>query len=381
MMRALTLVGLLMLLAACGTPKDPIDARPPPTLGPGQFAGADVVAGWTYQLRPNAVPDLRLAPTLDGDRVFLASGDGTVAALDADTGERIWRRRLDAALSGGPAAGDELVVIGSRGGRVHALSADTGETLWISGVTSEMLAPAAIGQDVVVIRLNDGRLFALEPESGERRWIYDRNVPALSLRGHSRPVLVGGGVVAGFDNGRLAALTLDDGTPVWDVAVGTARGRTDLERMTDIDGDPVVDGQEVFAASYQSRVASLGLREGRIAWSREISSSRGLTVDRERVYVSDDSGRIWSLDRRTGASVWRQDALEGYAITAPVRFGNHLVVASEDGYVYWLALADGELVDRRGPGSSRIDAPPVLSGDRLFVQSLGGHVMTWRLPD
>lgn len=380
-MRWLALLGALGLLTACGTPPDSIDPRSTPALGPGQFAGVDVERSWMRSLSPAYAPDLRLAPAVDGDRVFVASAKGRIMALDAASGESIWRRDLDASLSGGPAVGEGMVVIGSRKGQVFALSSEDGELLWTSGATSEVLAPAAIGQGVVAVRMNDGRLFALEPDSGERRWIYDRNVPALSLRGHSRPVLVGGGVVAGFDNGRLAALTLEDGTPVWDVAVGAGRGRTDLERMTDIDGDPIVDGQDVFAASYQSRVAALDLREGRIAWSRDISSAHGIIVDDERVYVTDDRGRIWSLDRRTGASVWRQDGFEGYAITAPARFGDHLVVASEDGYVYWLDLDDGELVDRRGTGDSRIEAAPVVSGDRLLVQSLGGEVMSWRLQD
>jgi outer membrane protein assembly factor BamB len=368
-----------LAVAGCGTPADDLDALDAPVLEQPVAAEAPVSELWSYDVGPAGSLNERLQVAVADGRAFVASGDGVLVALDAASGEPLWRRNLERPLSGGPAAGDGLVVIGSREGELFGLSADNGETLWSATLSSEILAPADIGQGVVVVRTNDGRLFALEPESGARRWVYDRNVPPLSLRGHSSPVLVGGGVVAGFDNGRLAALTLDEGTPVWEATIGVPQGRTDLERMVDIDADPVIDGTDVYAASYQGRLAALDLRTGRIGWAREISVHSGLTVDESRVYVSDDQGYIWALDRATGASVWRQDALSGLEITAPVVFGDHVVVAAGDGNLYWLSRRDGSIIDRRNLGDARIRTAPTVAGDRLYAIDLEGEVRAWEL--
>lgn len=380
MIRRALLAGVTALaVTGCGTPGDNLDAMESPVLEQPLDAGAPVTEAWGYDIGAAGSLNERLQVAVANGRAFVASGDGMLVALDAETGEPIWRRELDRPLSGGPAAGEGLVVIGSREGRLFGLSAENGETLWTSVLTSEVLAPADIGQGVVVVRTNDGKLFALEPDTGERRWVYDRNVPSLSLRGHSSPVLVGGGVVAGFDNGRLAALTLDEGTPVWEATIGVSQGRTELERMVDIDADPVIDGTDVYAASYQGRVAALNLRNGRIAWARDISAHSGLTADESRVYVSDEQGRIWALDRATGASVWRQDALAGLEITGPVQFGDYIVVGAGDGNLYWLSRRDGTIVDRRNVGDARIRVTPTVAGDRLYAIDLEGQVQTWEL--
>ncbi len=368
-------------VAGCGTPADDLGAMDSPPLEQPPDVGAPVIEGWSYDVGAAGSLNERLEVAVVDGRAFVASGSGTLAALDAETGEQVWLRELDSPLSGGPAAADGLVVVGSREGRLFGVSAEDGATLWTSLLTSEVLAPADIGQGVVVARSNDGRLFALEPDSGERRWLYDRNVPSLSLRGHGSPVLVGGGVVAGFDNGRLAALTLDEGTPVWEATIGVAQGRTDLERMVDIDADPVIDGTDVYAASYQGRIAGLDLRDGRIGWARDVSVHSGLTVDESRVFASDDQGRIWALDRATGASIWRQDALAGLETTGPVQFGEHIVVGAGDGNVYWLSRPDGMIIDRRNDGGARIRVTPTLAGDRLYAIDLEGRVQTWRLDE
>ncbi len=371
----------LLALAGCGTPADDFGAPGFPAVSDSELTGVEAMAGWRQQVGVAGAPNDRLQPAVAEGRVFVADGGGDVYAFQAEDGAPIWRRSLDAPLSGGPAASDELVVIGSRDGRVFGLSAEDGEIRWEAEVSSEVLAPADIGQGVVAVRISDGRLLLLEADSGERRFAYDRDVPALSLRGHSAPVLVGGGVVAGFDDGRLAALRLDEGEVAWEVSAGVAQGRTELERMVDVDADPVVDGTDVFAASYQGRLAAFDLRSGDTDWSRDVSVHAGLTVDRERLYATDDRGRIWSMDRATGGSVWRQDALAEVEPTAPVRFGEHLVVGAADGNLYWLALDDGSVLDRREVGDSRLAVAPVVAGVRIYALSLGGQLATWHLPD
>lgn len=380
MMRRIGALAPLLLLVGCSGDVNVLEPTDAPEI---ELADDAVDVDWVWSANVGDAVELRrrLEPALANGRVFAAGASGRLAAFDATSGDRVWRRSLDErSLSGGPAASDDLVVIGTREGKVLGFEADDGESRWVSGVTSEVLAPAAIGQDSVVVRTNDGRVFALEPASGERRWLYDRSVPPLTLRGHSAPVLVKGGVLAGFDNGRLVALKLADGTPAWEATVAVASGSTDIERMVDIDGDPRVEGSQVFATSYQGRVAGIALGDGNIAWTRDISSYNGVGLDEANVYVSDSDGRLWALDRSNGATVWRQEALDGLTLTPPRRYGEHLIVGGSDGYLYWLSPDDGSLVARREIGDTRIAVAPRVKGRWVYVQTVGGELVALRRP-
>lgn len=368
-----------LALAGCGT-GGLLEAEDPAALElAGDGPGVEVL--WRARVGAAAEREQRLEPALYGGRVFAASAEGVITALAAESGERLWRTRLEHPVSGGPGAGEGLVVVGSPKGQVVALDARDGSVAWEARVTSEVLAPPAVGQGAVAVRSNDGRVFVLEADSGARRWLYDRNVPALSLRGHSSPVLVRGGIVVGFDNGRLGALTLREGAPAWEAIVGVPRGRTDLERMVDIDVDPVVDGNDLFAASYQGRIAGIALNDGRIAWNRELSVGGGMAVDDSNVYVTDDSGRLWAFDRRNGASVWRLDALEGQTLSAPALHRGLVVVGGSDGYLTWVKTANGEPVARHRLGDARIAVGPKVAGGRLYALDLAGRLVALRLAD
>ena len=376
-MRWLTLLIALLTLAGCGG-TDVLDATEPANVEV-SASGAPVERVWRASVGEAAGLRHRLEPAVAGERIYAAGAAGRLAAFDAASGDAIWRKELsDRLLSGGPAVGDGLLVIGTREGRVLGFDAANGEARWDSGVTSEVLAPAAIGQDTVIVRSNDGRVFALNPADGERRWLYDRNVPSLTLRGHSAPVLVKGGALVGFDNGRLVALKLADGSVAWEATVATPSGSSDLARMVDIDGDPRVEGSQVFATSYQGRAVGLAVNDGSIAWTRDISSANGPGLGSDKVYVSDTDGRIWALDRSNGATVWRQEALSELQLTAPRRFGDHLVVGASDGSIYWLSPDDGELTGRLEVGGSRITVPPVVAGSWLYAQTVRGELVAFR---
>lgn len=378
MNRRIVVVLLGLTLVGCGT-RDALEATDPADLELSSPLAVEEI--WSRDVGGASGLNERLQPALADGRVYVANAQGELSALDAETGEALWTVSLERPLSGGPAVNDGLVVVGTRKGQVLGLASDDGELLWESGVTSEVLAPAAIGQDTVVVRANDGRVFALEPDTGERRWLYDRNVPALSLRGHSSPVLVRGGVVVGFDNGRITGLTLNDGTPVWETTLGVAQGRSDLERMVDIDADPLAVGGDLFAVSYQGRIAGMSVREGRIGWSRELSAHSGLAVDDSNVYTTDGQGQVWALDRRNGASVWRQDALAPSDLTGPVLHNGRLVVAGSDGYLAWLSPDDGTLLARYAVDDKRLTVTPVVADDRLYALSVGGELVALRFAD
>lgn len=323
---------------------------------------------------------LELGAAVAGGRVFTAGHEGDIAAYDRFNGERLWEVDTGVPLSGGPGAGPGLVVAGSSGGDVIALSGADGTQAWRAKVSSEVLSAPAIGERIVVVRTVDGKLFGLDSASGERSWVYDRTVPALTLRGTSAPVIAGDLVVAGFDSGHLAAVSLADGRLVWESQVAPPSGRTELERLADIDADPVVVDGVVYVVTYQGRIAAFDLATGRGLWRREMSSHTGIGAGRRLLYVTDEQSRVWALDRSSGSSLWRQDGLELRRATRPVELGQHVVVADFDGYVHWLSADDGRFVARTRTGASAVLAPPVATEAAVYVLGGSGKLTALALP-
>ncbi|MBS0388258.1 MAG: outer membrane protein assembly factor BamB [Proteobacteria bacterium] len=326
-------------------------------------------------------PKLRLglAPVVDGKRVYAAGPHGEVVALDLATGHRAWQKQLKLPLSGGPGAGNGLVLVCSSGGTVVALSASDGAERWRADLNSELLSAPAITPELAVIRTVDGKLYALETATGKQRWVTDQQVPKLSLRGTSRPVVAGELVYSGFDNGRLMAVTLAGGTTAWDVAVGQPRGSSELQRLIDVDSPAEIDGDDIFAVAFQGHAVRLARDSGREIWSHEISSYRGLAADALGVYVSTADGDVVRLDRASGAERWRQKALERRSLSAPVLQGDYVLVTDYQGVIHWLSDDDGSFV-ARAKGGGRISAAPVVAGGLVIVQTDKGAIEAWRAP-
>ncbi|HSS65607.1 MAG TPA: outer membrane protein assembly factor BamB, partial [Gammaproteobacteria bacterium] len=271
-----------------------------------------------------------------------------------------------------PGGGEGLVLVGSSDGEVVALSAETGEERWRTRVTSEVLAPPVGANGVVVTRTADGKLFGLSVSDGSQLWVYDRSVPVLTLRGTSMPVLVSGAAVSGFDSGQLAAVSLENGQTLWESRIATPRGRSELERLVDIDADPLVADGVVYAVTFQGRIAALDLFSGNLIWQRDMSSYAGLGLHNEIIYVTDADSFVWALDRRNSASLWRQDKLKGRQLTAPLGFERYVVVGDFEGYVHWLSREDGRMLARVRVDRSGILAAPVAYRDIVFIYGKGG---------
>jgi len=329
----------------------------------------------------SSAPKLRLglAPAVDDGRVFGAGPHGDVVALDLATGRTLWRHHLKLALAGGPGAGGGLVLVGGSDGTLVALGAGNGAERWRVPLNSELLAAPAVAGDLVVVRTVDGKLFGLAAADGKQRWVADQQVPRLTLRGTSEPVISGDMAISGFDNGRLMAVTLASGNTAWDVAVGTPRGSSELQRLIDVDSPPVLDGDDVFAVAFQGRAVRLARDTGREIWSHEISSYRGLAADAFGVYVSTADGEVIRLDRASGAERWRQKGLLRRWLTAPAIQGHHVVVADYQGVIHWLSIDDGSF-QARVKGGARISAAPRVIGDLVLVQTDKGTIEAWRTP-
>lgn len=317
-------------------------------------------------------------PAIADGRVYAAAVDGGVHALDLKTGQSVWRYASELPLSGGPGAGEGLVVVGSLEGDVIALDAATGAEKWKAKVGNEVLAAPAIGGGTVYVHSNDGRVTAFDATTGERRWFYSVEVPVLTVRG-TGPVTVGPGIVfVGNDNGNLTALSATDGGVLWSTPVAEPDGRSELERMADVDGAVVIDNTMLYATSYKNHTIAIDGPSGQIVWDRENGGPRGLGLSNSAVVVTDPVGKVWALDKNSGASLWQQDGLAHRNTSAPAVQGDYAVVGDLEGVVHWLRLNDGAFAARAEIGSP-ITGQPVVSDGVVVVQTTEGQLAAFAL--
>ena len=336
---------------------------------------------WSVTVDDKKAAPLRLGLGLavDGGRIYAAGHKGDVVALDLKNGRVLWRERTKAPLSGGTAAGGDLVVIGTSDGRLFALNAADGKTRWEIRINGEVLSPVAIAEKLIAVHTGDGRLRGLSPADGHELWVQEQQVPRLSLRGTSRPVIVGDTVLCGFDNGKVMAINGSDGSLLWEATVTPPHGRTELERLADIDAAVLVSGQNVYSVGFQGRVAMLALDTGQVWWSHELSSYRGMSLDDEALYAATADGEVVALRARTGAEIWRQGVLLHRGLSAPADMTDAIVVGDFQGYVHWLDKASGALMARTKAGSARISNAPVVVGDVVLVQTDRGQISAYRV--
>jgi outer membrane protein assembly factor BamB len=368
---------LLLLVAACSS----TDKDDKPVALDKKFVGQVAVKRLWHTSLGGELPKLRLglAPVVDGNRVYISSGKGTVEALDLASGHEVWKCPIRSVIGGGPGIGAGIVAVGSSGGQAIAISANSGKVLWRVPLGGEVLSAPAISGNVMVVHTVDGKLFGLNTANGEQLWVSDQQVPKLSLRGTSPPLISGDVVYTGFDNGRLVAVTVAAGKAVWDVAVGQARGSSELQRLIDVDSPAVIDGDDIFSVSYQGRVVRLGRDSGNLVWSRDVSSYRGLAIDATSVYVATSEGEVVKFDRANGTEQWRIKTLARRMLTAPVVYRGRIVVGDAEGYVHWISVSDGKLLAREKIGK-RISATPIAAGDKLLIYTDTGELTAFSTP-
>ncbi|MCC6206694.1 MAG: outer membrane protein assembly factor BamB [Gammaproteobacteria bacterium] len=381
----LCVVLAVALLAACSGTKPRVE---PPELEP--VAGDMVLRGlWYRQPQVRHEPDeTALAPFVEGKRFFYSDRPDRVVALDAIKGKRLWSSVLPPPsgaeddpvhLSGGIGAGEGLLYVGTDEGEIIALDPDNGAVRWRTRLSGEVLTIPLASEGALVARTNDGRLTALDPVSGNALWSYSSTVPPLSLRGASRPLIDHERVFAGFANGKLAALALDSGEVLWEVTVGVPEGRSELERMVDIDSDPLLVDGVIYAAAYQARLVALTSVAGSVLWSRELSTAQDMALDSDTLYLVQDDGRVSAVSRRSGAVIWQQDKLAGRTITAPVLYRGVLYVADQQGYLHGMSIGDGHFVARFRVSENAISLAPMVSDDVMYIQTIGGALHAFRI--
>ena len=366
---------LAILLVACDSDKD----IEPPAVLVAIDAKLAVEKVWSSGLGgKDRSLRLGLAPAVEDGKVYAAGAGGVVAAFEGKSGHTLWRKDTKLALAGGPAVGSGLVVTGASDGELIALDAATGAQRWLVRLSGEVLAAPVIAPQAVIVRTVDGRVRGLALDSGKELWSDEQQVPRLTLRGVSRPVLAGDTVVCGFDNGKVAAYGVSNGDVLWDTAVSPPRGKTELERLVDIDGALAVSGHDVFVSGFQGRVAMIALDSGQIWWSREASSYRGIALSGETIFMSSADSMVVAMRRRDGTLVWQQDRLARRGVTTPVIDGDSIVVADFEGHVHWLDQASGALIGRISAGGTRFTNSPVAAGGFVYLQNDAGELYALR---
>lgn len=316
----------------------------------------------------------QLVPSIDEQQIFAVNVEGDLVAADLASGRINWRVELETPIGGGVGAGNGIVVLATESGEVIAFDTTDGSERWRYQASSEVISQPQMNAELVVVQQLDGKITALEVGSGERRWSYDSQIPRLSLRGTSAPIVAADLTLAGFANGKLVAVENASGRPVWEQRISLAEGRSELERIVDIDGKPLVYNRIVYVGSYQGRLVALNPGNGQVVWSQDLSTYRGLAGGFGNVYAISDEDHVHAFDARNSASVWSQDGLQYRRLTTPVVLGNSLVTADADGYLHVLSQVDGHFTARHRVSSSGVQSDLLVRDDVLYVLSNDGRL-------
>ncbi|WP_210132342.1 outer membrane protein assembly factor BamB [Stenotrophomonas rhizophila] len=392
--RVATLVLMGVALSGCTTVKGWFagkDAEAKKALEPAELVKFEPTARvdriWSTNLgKGEKRIGVRQGPVVADGRVYAAAITGGVHALDLQTGKTVWtyepakvKKQPKLRLSGGPGVGEGLVVIGTLDGQVIALDANDGSEKWRAKVPGEVIAAPAIAQGIVFVRSNDGRVTAFDAGNGTQKWFNPRELPMLTVRGNA-PVVAGPGVLfIGNDDGSVAALGMQDGRTVWDQTVSNGEGRTELERMSDVDGAPVLEGNTLFVSSFKNQTMAIEGPTGRPLWARDHGGAGGVALTSGNVFVTDNKGGVFGLDKASGSAMWSQTGLARRSLTGPAIHGDYVVVGDYKGYLHWLRTDNGELAARAKSGGDALLAQPVVADGILLVQNVDGKLTAFRL--
>jgi len=365
--RIITALVFLGLLVSCGGDKD--NTEPPAELTIIEY-NVPLQLNWSLDTRAaKNRASYRLRPLLIGDRIYSIDTGGTVICVDLVKGRKLWKFDTELAPITGLGGNDQILIATSKDGDIVAFRESDDELvkLWGIRVESEIRATPVVDNDQVFVRSVDGKLRSLAIADGAEQWVVSRRVPALSLTGNSEPLVAGPLVFTGFDDGKVIAYERASGQTRWESTISAPSGRTEIERLVDVDGRFVLSNGVIYVASFQGRLAAIQAVSGDLLWSREFSSYQPIALDDDALYLSADDSHLWAIDRRTGSAFWKQDVLHARRITAPTVIGDNLVVADLDGYLHWFSKSEGTLLSRIRTSYTRNYVQPVTWQDSVLT--------------
>lgn len=377
--RSLSIGLILLTLVACGkTTKTDFFGVEEEAVKPKVSTSTNLKRNWRLSLGDKIRPgDAVLSPALFGDNIYVATVKGKVDKIVAGTGKRVWRAKIDKErITAGVGVGSGLVLVGTNDGWVHAFRQSDGSPAWKAKLDSEVLASPVVGSDVVVARSGDGKVYGLDTFDGKILWTISRQLPKLTLRGESRPVVTQGVVFSGFSDGNMAALEAKTGRALWDFPISFARGTNEIDRLADVDTDPLLVGEYLYVTSYREVTHALNIKEQRIDWSAEVSSFNSMAYDAANLYISDRHGVIHQLDRKTGEKRWTQEALRLFSTSAPASIGEYVLVSEGDGGLYVIRKSDGSLIGKHKLGAKTIIGQPLVDDGNVYFLDSDGAVQS-----
>jgi outer membrane protein assembly factor BamB len=322
----------------------------------------------------------KLTMAVNEQTLFAADHSGTVIALEVDTGRQQWSIDLDLPISGGLGYGDQKVVLGTIEGQVYTLNAQDGSVLWSSSVSSEVLSTPSVNSDIVVAQSIDNRIYAFDAETGEELWQHDAGAPILSVRGNSSSMILNNMVIAAFDNGKLTAFNSENGSLIWETRLAVPKGRTELERMIDIDGEPILVGDIIYSVSYQGRLGALTRGTGRNLWFQDSSSHHSPAYSDGKLFVTEAKNHsVKAYKAGNGQLLWSNDQLAYRELNGPATYDNTVAVADAEGFLHLLDTETGVFVGRTKVDGSGVSAPLLVVGETLLVQSNNGSVSAFKI--
>ena len=384
LLRLLTTSVLLLLISGCSTFQEWFGSEEEDATAPVELERIDTKVKlkkqWSSKIGDGQGDGFyKITPTLVDGVLYVASSDGEVAAISAADGDRLWRVELERPLSGGVGYHDRSLYLGGADGSVLQLSADDGVVEWEAAVSGEVLAAPAVSDDWVIVQTYDGKLLGFQSGADEPTWTFTSDVPVLTLRGTSTPILVGGNAIAGFGDGKVIAVDVNSGNVSWESRIGVPQGSSEIDRIVDIDGAMTQQGIELFVASYQGRVAALDNRTGRKLWQQNVSSVTGTHVGFGNVYVADVDGTL-SAFLRTGQGVRWQNIELGYRqLSRPTPVSSYVATVDFDGYLHLLSQVDGQIVGRTKIGGDAARADMIADSGRLIIFADNGQLLAYEL--
>jgi outer membrane protein assembly factor BamB len=374
--RKLVGVGVLALMTGCSTISslNPFASKPKGNLpAPLVDLKGAMAVRTAWKLEVGKSRNFQFTPARAGNTVIVAGGDGTLVRAESASGRQLWRVKAGMDLTAGVGTDGNLIVVGGEKGQLLAFDMD-GKQMWKTQLSSEILSSPVVGQGIVVARSVDNRIVGIDAATGQKKWTVQRAAPPLTLRLAPGMVVHDKDVIIAQPGGKLLSLVLATGAPRWEVEVGVARGATELERVTDIGGYPVVFEGDVCAVSYQGRAGCWDLTNGSPRWTRDLSSESGVAVDQRFVFVTDEKGAVYAYNRETGTSAWKNDKLAFRRLSTPVSYGRAVAVGDYQGYVHFLSREDGAFLARAATDGSAISSTPLVAGSNLIFQTQNGTV-------
>ena len=377
-MTRLMVVGLVALLQACTQVDNYVlgkDNTPKPSPLTAITSKATMALKWSVPIGKSNKSSayLKLKPVIRGNNIYTADANGMVQSIDKGTGRVLWSRQLSHGVVSGPTVTSGFIALGTNASEVVLLKQADGTEVWTAKVSSDILSKPAIANHKVIVKSIDGNLYAFDLHTGEKIWVVDHGSPSLILKASSSPVIMGSQILVGYSDGKLDAVDIQFGHVLWQKSIAYASGSSDVERLVDIDADPIVRGGVVYLASYQGYVGALTLENGQFIWSKPASTYQNISIDDRSLYMTDSNDVLWAFDRTTGNVKWKQDLLKARGLSQPVLMGNRLVVGDKTGYLHVLSTQNGEMISRLQL-SAAVDIAPTVSGHHVYVMTANGKL-------